>query len=125
MTKLLALSAGGLVGTFLRVGVTAWLAGLEGGRFPYGTLAVNLSACFLIGVFNAVLGARAGVSPELRLLLVTGFCGAYSTFSTLILETAYLADGGHALRALTNWLASGAAGYLLFRLGAALALAAG
>jgi CrcB protein len=117
MNKWLLLSVGGVLGTFARYGLASWVPGVAGAGFPYGTLAVNLSACLLIGVLNGMAG-RGALGPDGRLLLMTGFCGAYSTFSTLILESGGLAGDGEVLRALVNYLGSGAAGFLLFRLGA-------
>lgn len=118
MSKWLVLAAGGVVGTFARYQAAAWVPGVAGTAFPYGTLAVNLSACFLLGLVDSLSLARAALSPEARLMLMTGFCGAYSTFSTLILETSGLVDDGQLLRALANYLGSGVLGFALFRLGA-------
>lgn len=118
MTKWLVLAAGGVAGTFARYLAAVWVPGFAGTAFPYGTLAVNLSACFLLGLVDSLSLVRAALSPEARLLLMTGFCGAYSTFSTLILETSALVDDGQLLRALANYLGSGVLGFALFRLGA-------
>lgn len=118
MSHWLVLAAGGVVGTFARYLAALWVPGFAGTAFPYGTLAVNLSACFLLGLIDSLSLARAALSPEARLLLMTGFCGAYSTFSTLVLETSALVDDGQLLRALANYLGSGVLGFALFRLGA-------
>lgn len=110
------LSIGGIVGTFSRYLVASWVPGFTGTSFPYGTFVVNLSACLVIGVFSGMAG-RGALGPDGRLLLMTGFCGAYSTFSTLILETSNLASDGEFWRAGLNYLGSGVAGLVLFRLG--------
>src|SRR5579859_2706915 len=115
MNRWILLSVGGIVGTLARYGVASWVPGIAGAGFPYGTLAINLSACLLIGLFDGLAQARGALGPDARLFLMTGFCGAYSTFSTLILESASLAADGETLRALANYLGSGAAGFLLFR----------
>ena len=118
MNKWLLLAGGGIAGTFLRYIVARWVPGFAGTDFPYGTLAVNLSACLLIGVFESMSEVRALLGPEARILLMTGFCGAYSTFSTWILETSNLVSDGEMLRAMLNVFGSGIAGFVLFRLGA-------
>ncbi|MDE2489491.1 MAG: fluoride efflux transporter CrcB [Elusimicrobia bacterium] len=117
MNKWLALGVGGVLGTYARYAAAAWIPSLAGGGFPYGTLAVNLSACLIIGFFDSLAQARGLLGPTARLLLMTGFCGAYSTFSTLVLETSNLAADGQTLAALINYLGSGIAGFLLLRAG--------
>lgn len=117
MSKWLVLSLGGAVGTLVRYQLAAWVPAFAGTGFPYGTFVVNMSACLLLGVLDSLAAARAALSPEARLLLMTGFCGAYSTFSTLMLETSNLAADGQLLRAAANYLGSGALGFVLFRLG--------
>ena len=117
MAKWAALAAGGVLGVFARYGLAAWVSGLLGPAFPWGTMAVNLSGCLLIGVFDAWATGRGWLGPDGRLVLMTGFCGAYTTFSTLLLESSALLGDGQWLRALANYLGSGAAGLLLFRLG--------
>jgi fluoride exporter len=58
-----------------------------GGRFPLGTLVVNVSGCFLIGVVVTVLAERLDLHPNWRLLLVVGILGGYTTFSSFGYET--------------------------------------
>jgi CrcB protein len=118
--KWLLLSAGGIAGTILRYAVATWVPGFAGEGFPYGTLAVNLSACLIIGLLSG-LSARGTLGPDGRLLLMTGFCGAYSTFSTWILETANLAADAQMLRVMANLFGSVGFGFLFFRLGIYLA----
>lgn len=120
MTRWLSLGAGFLLGGGARVLVAQGVYAAAGAGFPWGTFAVNASGCFLIGLFNALAEAKFALGPAGRLLMMTGFCGAYTTFSTLILETANLAADGQLLRALLNYLGSGVLGFLLFRLGALL-----
>lgn len=117
MNKWWSLAAGFVTGGFARYFVASWVPGAAGTDFPWGTMAVNLSGCFLIGLFDSWAEARFLLGPETRLLLMTGFCGAYTTFSTLMLETAKLLKDGESGRALANFLGSGLFGYLLFRLG--------
>lgn len=117
MNKWLILAAGGIVGTLARYLVAVWVPSFAGTVFPWGTFAVNMSACLLIGLFDSLAGARGMLGPEARLLLMTGFCGAYSTFSTWVLETSNLLSDGELLRAAGNFFGSGIVGFALFRLG--------
>ncbi|MBI3554562.1 MAG: CrcB family protein [Elusimicrobia bacterium] len=119
MGKWMGLAAGSLAGGFARYFLATWVYGIAGTGFPYGTLLVNISGCFLIGLFDGLAEVRFLLGPDERILLMTGFCGAYTTFSTLILETSKLAGGGQWPRAAANFFGSGALGFLLFRLGAA------
>lgn len=116
MNQWLLLSVGGILGTLARYALGAWLPSLAGASFPFATLVVNLSACLAVGFLNG-LAARGLIGPESRLFLMTGFCGAYSTFSTWILESSSLAADGETLRVLANLLGSVGFGFLLFRLG--------
>lgn len=63
--------------------------------FPLGTLLVNVLGCLLIGLFYALAERGTIASPEMRLLLTTGFCGGFTTFSTFSYETLTLLENGH------------------------------
>ncbi len=112
------LALGGFTGTAARYLLATAVYRATGAGFPYGTMVVNLSGCLLIGVLNSLAEMKFVLGPDARLLLMTGFCGAYTTFSTLILETSNLLRDGEVARALVNFLGSGLLGLLLFRLGA-------
>lgn len=118
--RLLALAAGSLTGGLARYALAGWVQRITGPSFPYGTLAVNLSGCFLIGLLSVLAEEKAALGPAARILLLTGFCGAFTTFSTWILETGHLFRDGDLLRAFGNLILSVTAGFLLFRAGAAL-----
>lgn len=118
MDRWLPLAFGAVLGVFARYLVATRIYTMAGTGFPFGTLAVNVSGCLLVGVFDSWAGARGLIDPAGRLFLMTGFCATYTTFSTLILESAYLADGGQIVRALANYLGSGVLGFVSFRLGA-------
>ena len=64
------------------------------GSFPLGTMVVNVLGCFLIGIFSSLTNDHGGVSPAVRLMLTTGFCGGFTTFSTFMNEHATLLKGG-------------------------------
>ncbi len=117
MAKYWYLGIGGIAGTFARYALAGFIHRFTRTDFPYGTLGVNLSGCFLIGLFWALSEQKFLLSPNARVLLMTGFCGAFTTFSTLILETANLLQDGEFLRASINIFASVAAGFIVFRAG--------
>jgi CrcB protein len=117
MTAWGSLAAGSLAGGFARYFMSGAVYRAMGTSFPYGTFLVNIMGCFLIGLFDCLATERFALSPAARLLLMTGFCGAFTTFSTLILETSNLMKGGDFMRASVNVVASVIAGLILFRLG--------
>ncbi len=99
----LLIALGGAVGANARFIAATLAASRWGTRLPWGTLLINVSGSFLLGIFLAVptLGTGSG-----RALLATGFCGGYTTFSTLAFETAALANGDERRFALANVLVS-------------------
>jgi CrcB protein len=80
-----------------------WLGGFiqqrVGPSFPVGTLVINITGSFLLGVLMRYTLQSDVVSPELRTMLTTGFCGGYTTFSTFTYETAMLVEDGEYGRA--------------------------
>lgn len=106
--NLLWLLLGGGMGTMCRYFINEWALPRLGSHLPYGTLGANLLGCLLIGlllgVFESRFGSLTGAPTALRLLLITGFLGGLTTFSTYELEAfLYLRDGlwGRALAYLT------------------------
>ena len=91
-----------------------------GTNFPFGTLIVNISGCFILGVLATYSGKKFMLAPDARILLMIGFCGAFTTFSTLIFETDILVREGQAIRAFSNIFGSIILGFILFRLGSLL-----
>lgn len=80
---------------------------LLGRQFPYGTLIVNVSGCFLMGLLFVLLLERFnGIGPELRSLLLIGFLGGYTTFSSFSIETLNLFENGASLSGVLNILLS-------------------
>lgn len=98
MDALFFVGIGGFLGANARYLLTAWTDSFlmpRWGHFPFGTLAVNLLGSFGLAMFGLWLGARAGLSPQLRLLVGTGFFGAFTTFSTFANDSmALLEEGG-------------------------------
>ena len=117
MTKILVLAIGSLAGGFARYYLAGFVYRVCGTTFPYGTMAVNLIGCFLIGLFSSLAEEKFLIGPEGRLLLMVGFCGAFTTFSTFMLETANLIKAGESWLAFTNVVVSVAAGFIVFRVG--------
>ncbi len=105
-TPILLVALGGALGAVARFLVASGFARRLGTGWPWGTLFINLSGCFLI----AVLAARL-TSPNLRYLLPVGFVGAYTTFSTYEYETMRLLQVGQPAGALAYVVASNVLGY--------------
>jgi len=97
----LLISLGAVVGANARYIVGVWAAERFGPAFPYGTFLINVSGSFLIALFLTYLADRLVADPAWRLILATGFCGSYTTFSTYTLEAMTLArEGSYDLAAL-------------------------
>ena len=100
MYSILAICVGASVGALSRWGLALWLT--PGGLIPWGTLAANLIGGYLVGVCIATFEAMPQLDPVWRLMLVTGFLGALTTFSTFSAEVAiYLTEARYGL-ALTT-----------------------
>jgi len=94
---------GSALGGMARYGLSGVVARRIGEIFPWGTMAVNVSGCFLIGLFAATIATGNGA---LRSLLMTGICGGYTTFSSFSLQTLTPARDGEWWRASFNIAAS-------------------
>jgi CrcB protein len=100
-----------------------WLDGVvsrRAGGFPWGTFVVNVTGAFLLGLIFTVLAERATVEPWVRSSLTIGFLGAYTTFSTLSLESYRLIEDGSFALAFANAVGSLAAGLIAVYLGVVL-----
>lgn len=87
------------------------------GVFPWGTLAVNMAGCLLIGMLFGLIDRGVNVSPELRALLITGFCGGFTTFSTFAHENYLLFTDSRFCIVFVYAVVSFAAGILLTHAG--------
>jgi fluoride exporter len=94
----LLIAVGGAAGSLLRYLVGGAVQRMSAGGFPVGTMFVNVSGCFLIGILLRQF-LNMQVSPELRAFLIVGFCGGFTTFSTFSAETLGLIEGGEYGRA--------------------------
>ena len=102
MTTYLLIALGGAAGAVLRYWVDTTVSRWTGATFPYGTLVVNLSGSFALGLLFAIVIERSLLPPELRPALMIGVLGAYTTFSTWMLESWRLVEDGAWLHALAN-----------------------
>lgn len=117
MIQILSLLVGGAFGTLSRFMLSAVVNRSAGTGFPYGTMSVNLLGCFILGVLVTVSESRYFLTPNLKLLLIVGFCGAFTTFSTFIIETANLMKDGETTKAFLNVMLSVVVGFIVLRLG--------
>lgn len=120
LTKILYICAGGAAGSLSRY----WLSGvaqrLVGGSFPLGTFAVNMLGCLFFGAVWGLFENRMLPGSEIRLLVLTGFMGAFTTFSTYMFETAELVKYGQMALALLNVVGQSVLGLILVIAGIAL-----
>ena len=100
MVQMLMVGLGGFFGAISRYWVSGWIQRRFGEGFPLGTLVVNLLGCFLIGLMMHLVLTRDWISPNQRFLLVVGFLGSLTTFSTFGYETLLLLDEGRPTAAL-------------------------
>jgi fluoride exporter len=115
--KLGLVMIGGSLGAASRYGVGLLAARVWGAQFPWGTLIVNLFGCFAIGLLFALAERSRLLTPDLRLLLITGYLGALTTFSSFAVETVNAARTGLVLQPLSNILINNLAGLTLTYLG--------
>lgn len=102
------IAIGSALGGMARFAVSSTFAKVVGEAFPWGTLVVNISGCFLIGILSALTGAdaRVVVAPDFRQFLLVGICGGYTTFSSFSLQTLNLLRDGEFTSAAGNTFAS-------------------
>jgi fluoride exporter len=116
-----AIALGAMLGANVRYVITNWSADRWGSDFPFGTLLINVTGAFTIGLFLAFLAGRTDVNPLWRLFFATGFLGGYTTFSSYTWDALSLSSGGAWLGAGVYVVGSNVAGLIGVWLGARLA----
>jgi CrcB protein len=121
MRTVVAVGVAGFLGAIARYGLEGLVSSRYGGSFPWGTLVVNVSGSLIIGfLFAVVIEGRVIVVPWMRTAMTVGFVGAYTTFSTLTLETFRLVEEGSFGLASANALGSLAIGLIAVYVGVVL-----
>jgi CrcB protein len=111
--RLLLIAVFGAIGTLARYGLQGAVQIRMGSTFPYGTLLINLTGCFLLGLIGQLTLNRIIVPPEWRVAIAVGFFGGYTTFSSFGWETAKMLEAGEWLWASMYVGSSVALGLLL------------
>jgi len=114
--KLVWLAFAGACGTLARYGLAGAVHRWLGGTYPWGTAAVNVVGCLLFGIVWAIGSERATISPEARTIILVGFLGAFTTFSTFVSETNQLFAEAELLIGFANvvlQLVAGSGGFFL------------
>lgn len=120
LTTFIALALGATLGAAARYYGTMWVQAHLGAAFPYGTLLINVLGSFVLGAFIVLTTERSDIAAEVRVLVATGFCGSFTTFSTFSNETLFLLRDGHYVAGTLNVVGSVALGLLGALLGVAL-----
>ena len=102
----IAVALGGALGSMARYALSTWIFQVSSHKFPYATLTVNVLGSFVMGILFVVIVERAALPQEMRSLLMIGFIGAFTTFSTFSLDALGLWQNGHLFMALIYTLAT-------------------
>jgi CrcB protein len=108
---LLLVGVGGFFGAIARYAIDGWVSERTGGAFPWGTLLVNVSGSLVLGFLFALSVERGLLPAEIRAPVLIGFIGAYTTFSTLMLESWRLVEDGAVLAGVANIAGSSLLGF--------------
>jgi CrcB protein len=115
--KLLLLMLAGGLGTLARFSLSEFVHRFDNSGFPSGTLVVNLLGCFIVGLIWALIEQKINVSQATRIIILIGFMGAFTTFSSYILETSQLMQNGEWLKAVLNFGLGNVGGFAALLLG--------
>lgn len=117
MKEFIIVGIGSFFGGGLRYAVGRIVGAGASIAFPLSTFVVNIVGCLLIGMLSTIALRQGWLTPTMRLLLITGFCGGFTTFSTFISENVNLCSSGHQLMSLAYMSASIIVGIAAFWLG--------
>lgn len=117
MQNFLLISAGAMIGANCRYWLGGWAAQRLGSDYPYGTLIINLSGSFILGLFMALVMDRFLVNPQWRIFFAIGFLGSYTTFSSYTYESVNLMLNGQYWPGLINLFGSSLLGGVAVLLG--------
>jgi CrcB protein len=120
ISKFALLAGAGALGTLARYILSGLAHRVCGENFPWGTLAVNMLGCLLFGLVWPLAEERLVISGQMRLIILTGFMGAFTTFSTFAFETSNMLSLGQWGAALANLTAQNVCGILAILAGLAL-----
>ncbi|TYT73280.1 fluoride efflux transporter CrcB [Desulfobotulus mexicanus] len=118
--KILMVALGGALGTLCRYGLSTGVHSLLGRNFPWGTLTVNMLGCFMFGLIWVMAEEKNLIPESLRIMLLVGFMGAFTTFSTFIFENSNLIHHGEWIRLMVNLAGQNFLGFMALYLGYAL-----
>jgi CrcB protein len=104
--NILAVFIGGGLGSLVRFGISMVLFQYYRTMYAFATLTSNILSCFIFGLAIYLMGEKLNTEMSLRLLIITGFCGGFSTFSAFSFETVELIKSGNSLYAVLNVLVS-------------------
>ena len=108
----LAIAIGGAMGALTRFLIDEWVTSRTSGQLPWGILVINMLGSFAAGLIAALVAERVHLEPSVRPLAVVGFLGAFTTFSTLMVDSWRLIEGGAWLAAGLNLVGSVTLGML-------------
>ncbi len=101
-----AVAVGGALGSIARYALSTWIFDVSSHKFPYATLAVNVLGSFFMGILFVIIVEKAALPTEMRSLLMIGFIGAFTTFSTFSLDALGLWQNGHIFMSVVYMLAT-------------------
>ena len=102
LQKLALLAVAGGMGTLARYGLAGLVQKASDSEVPWGTIAVNVLGCLIFGAISSIVDRRLTISPETRTIILVGFMGAFTTFSTFAFETTQLLRDAEWLLAAGN-----------------------
>jgi len=117
LQKLIWIGTAGALGTLARYGISGLIQRTLGFGFPWGTLLVNILGCFFFGLFWSLAEHRFTLGSEVRVIVLVGFLGSFTTFSSFAFETSQLLRDSQWLIAMGNLMAQNLIGIAIFFLG--------